>query len=159
LLQSPQAFAWALYQYPSAPTYTKGRIGMLGDAAHAMFPFEGQGAGQAIEDSLVLGEIFGHAMKKLFENTSAPDSMETRTYLEAALIAYDLVRRPRAERAQKSTHDAGRMYTMLDNKDDLVLMAEMSSTRYDWLWNVDLDEQIENAVAIFKETLLKKGIN
>jgi hypothetical protein len=86
--------------------------------------------------------------------------MNTHTYLEAALIAYDLLRRPRAERAQKSTtHDAGRMHTMLDNKDDLVLMAEMSSTRYDWLWNVNLDEQIENAVAIFRETLLKKGIN
>lgn len=38
--------------------YTKGRVTMLGDAAHPMSPFLGQGACMAIEDALVLGRAF-----------------------------------------------------------------------------------------------------
>ena len=36
--------------------WTDGRVALLGDAAHAMTPFTGQGACQAIEDAVVLAE-------------------------------------------------------------------------------------------------------
>ncbi|MER7751837.1 FAD-dependent monooxygenase [Kitasatospora sp. NPDC097643] len=36
------------------PAHHHGRVALLGDAAHAMCPFQGQGACQAIEDALVL---------------------------------------------------------------------------------------------------------
>ncbi|HEY0700235.1 MAG TPA: FAD-dependent oxidoreductase, partial [Micromonospora sp.] len=37
------------------PGYVRGGVALLGDAAHAMTPYLGQGAGQAIEDAVVLG--------------------------------------------------------------------------------------------------------
>ena len=37
-------------------TWGRGRITILGDAAHPMTPFLGQGACQALEDAVVLGQ-------------------------------------------------------------------------------------------------------
>jgi 2-polyprenyl-6-methoxyphenol hydroxylase-like FAD-dependent oxidoreductase len=37
-------------------SWTEGRVALLGDAAHAMTPFTGQGACQAIEDAVVLAD-------------------------------------------------------------------------------------------------------
>ncbi|MFD0279235.1 FAD-dependent monooxygenase [Kitasatospora sp. NPDC127111] len=41
------------------PAYHRGRVALLGDAAHAMCPFQGQGACQAIEDAVVLAAGVG----------------------------------------------------------------------------------------------------
>jgi 2-polyprenyl-6-methoxyphenol hydroxylase-like FAD-dependent oxidoreductase len=43
-----------------APWY-KGRVVLLGDAVHAITPHLGQGAAQAMEDGVVLGELCAHA--------------------------------------------------------------------------------------------------
>jgi len=39
------------------PAYHRGRVAILGDAAHAMTPHLGQGACQAIEDAVVLASV------------------------------------------------------------------------------------------------------
>ena len=44
----------ALYVREPLPTWHKGNMVLLGDAAHPMMPFMAQGAGQAIEDAVVL---------------------------------------------------------------------------------------------------------
>jgi salicylate hydroxylase len=47
-------FKWALHAREPLPGWINGRVTLLGDAAHAMLPFMGQGAGTAIEDAAVL---------------------------------------------------------------------------------------------------------
>ena len=44
----------ALYERDPMPAWAKGRMALLGDAAHPMLPFMAQGAGMAIEDAVVL---------------------------------------------------------------------------------------------------------
>jgi salicylate hydroxylase len=48
---------WALVELPRLPRWSRGRVVLLGDAAHAPLPHQGQGAGLAIEDSYALGAL------------------------------------------------------------------------------------------------------
>ena len=50
---------WALYDRDPLPFWTKGRVTLLGDAAHPMLPFLGLGAAMGIEDGVVLARVFG----------------------------------------------------------------------------------------------------
>jgi salicylate hydroxylase len=75
---------WALLDRDPLPRWTDGPIALLGDAAHAMFPFFAQGAAQALEDAVVLAGC-------LAANTADP---------AAALVRYERIRRPRATRLQ-----------------------------------------------------------
>ena len=57
LRQVEKTFRWALYDREPLPTWTKGRLTLLGDAAHPMLPHLGQGANQSIEDGMALATI------------------------------------------------------------------------------------------------------
>jgi salicylate hydroxylase len=48
---------WALVELPRLPRWSRGRVVLLGDAAHAPLPHQGQGAGLAIEDAYALGAL------------------------------------------------------------------------------------------------------
>lgn len=64
------------------PRYTRGRVVMIGDAAHGFLPTMGQGAATALEDGLCVGLLIGHPV-------AAGGSMT------AALAQFDAARRPR----------------------------------------------------------------
>lgn len=49
---------WQLRDLEPLPTWYKGRAILIGDAAHAMLPTQGQGASQAVEDAEALGAFF-----------------------------------------------------------------------------------------------------
>ena len=46
-----------IYDRPPLRTWTRGRVTLLGDAAHPMTPNLAQGAGQALEDAVVLAHV------------------------------------------------------------------------------------------------------
>jgi 2-polyprenyl-6-methoxyphenol hydroxylase-like FAD-dependent oxidoreductase len=47
---------WSVVEMPPLSTWYKGRVVLVGDAAHAMGPHSGQGGSMAMEDSLVLAK-------------------------------------------------------------------------------------------------------
>ncbi len=84
-------YKWALYDRDPIPAWTRGRTTILGDAAHPMLPYLGQGAGQAIEDGCVLAA----ALDKLGDDPAA------------ALALYERSRRPRASRVVLTARSRG----------------------------------------------------
>lgn len=84
---------WQLRDQDPLPTYIKGRTLLLGDAAHAMTPHQGQGGTQAMEDAEGLHNLFGK-------------SGMTRNAVGASLKDYDRVRRTRASQVQNNTRDS-----------------------------------------------------
>lgn len=75
-----------VYQLPDGcPSYTCGRVAIIGDAAHAMLPTIGQGAATALEDAVCVGRVIGAPV------TAGGD-------LAAALASFDQARRPRCRR-------------------------------------------------------------
>ena len=96
LLQQVQmAFRWALYDREPLPTWTRGRLTLLGDAAHPMLPHLGQGANQSIEDGMALATILARA-----DCSTVP----------AALAAYERLRRERVAQVQRGARENGMRY-------------------------------------------------
>ena len=112
---------------------------MLGDAAHASTPFQGQGAGQAIEDAYVLESLMALVEKP-----------EEVAY---AFKAYDKVRRPRSQQVCRTSREAGELVALRlpgvgDNLDEFKNNIEW---RMDWMWHRDVGGERDEATIIFNK--------
>jgi salicylate hydroxylase len=92
---------WALLDRQPLGRWSRGPITLLGDAAHPMFPFYGQGAAQAIEDAAALARF-------LSEESEDPI---------AALGRYESARIPRTTRLQEVSHARGHLNHLPDGPD------------------------------------------
>lgn len=90
---SERYYKWALYDRDPLAQWTLGRATLLGDSAHPMLPYLGQGACMAIEDGCVLAA----ALTAMLEDPAA------------ALQAYELARRPRTREVQLGSRQRARM--------------------------------------------------
>ncbi|MBV9449872.1 MAG: FAD-dependent monooxygenase [Streptosporangiaceae bacterium] len=84
-------YKWALYDRDPIPRWTLGRVTVLGDAAHPMLPYLGQGACQAIEDGMVLAAAL---------SAEASDPL-------TGLARYERTRRPRASQVVLASRERG----------------------------------------------------
>ncbi|KAL4749589.1 hypothetical protein BDW72DRAFT_214005 [Aspergillus terricola var. indicus] len=85
---------WALFdlfEYP-VPQYNKGRVCLVGDAAHASSPHHGAGASFGVEDALCLCTIMSELTMELHQH-----SLNKVEALRAAFETYDKVRRTRTQ--------------------------------------------------------------
>jgi 2-polyprenyl-6-methoxyphenol hydroxylase-like FAD-dependent oxidoreductase len=97
------------------PALHRGRIALLGDAAHPMTPNLGQGACQALEDAAVLTRLTASANGSSAAGSSAAGSDAASdadgSRAAAALARYTSMRLPRTTRVVRLSARAGRMTT------------------------------------------------
>jgi flavin-dependent dehydrogenase len=100
---------WALVDLPRLPRWSHGRVVLVGDAAHAPLPHQGQGAGQAIEDAYALGALLAKNGLKDYG---------------AAFQAFEHLRKRRTSLVQDYSRVAGRAYKFVG----------LAATRRDASW-------------------------
>jgi 6-hydroxynicotinate 3-monooxygenase len=88
LAAAPEVHKWGIYEREPLPTWSKGRVALLGDACHPMTPYMASGAAMALEDAVVLARCL------------ADEDFES---IEAALRTYEAIRKPRTSAVQKGS--------------------------------------------------------
>ena len=121
---------WGLFRHPVAQHWHKGRVAILGDAAHPTLPFLAQGANLAIEDAWVLAACCEHD-------------------IDAGLVQYQAERAPRVTRAiaaananARKYHLSGTARTVAHTGLKIVGFVAPNAflDRMDWLYDLDVTE-------------------
>jgi 3-hydroxybenzoate 6-monooxygenase len=116
---------WPMYDRPPMDNWARGRVALLGDAAHPMLQYLAQGACQAIEDA--------DALAGALARQAGPDGVP------AALAAYVRARAPQAMRVQRTARLWGDVWHV-DGvaavlRDELFTRQAADYHRYtDWLY-------------------------
>lgn len=130
-------YAAASRWHEAAPTYVRGCLCVAGDAAHTFSPARGSGAGQAIEDALLLRAVLAET--------------HARDRIPAALAVYDLIRRPRRTMIAAMSSQGGRLLTGREPGVGLDIekwRAQLS------IWNKEIyDYDLESACAAAVQAL------
>ncbi|MER5955681.1 FAD-dependent monooxygenase [Streptomyces longhuiensis] len=118
---------FALYHRRPDPVWVDGRVALLGDACHAMLPYQAQGASQAMEDAAVLAEELGAV---------------TAGGIEDALQRYVHRRAKHAAMVQQASLRNRTFYRYPDGSEQRARDAALaqcfdgeSDVSYDWLWS------------------------
>lgn len=126
---------WALLDRAPLESWSRGRVTLLGDAAHAMFPFFAQGAVSAIEDGAGLARC-------LAAHIDDP---------ELALDVYQKIRIPRTRRIQELSHARKDINHLPDGPEQQSRDAELGQGdalgRSGWLYGYDAEGAAEEALA------------
>ncbi|RAO71004.1 uncharacterized protein BHQ10_007016 [Talaromyces amestolkiae] len=99
-LTKPELDIWAIFDLGDhpVPTFSQGRICIVGDAAHATSPHHGSGAGFCIESSAILASML------------ASDKVSTVADVQTVFETFDAVRRERCQFLVQSSRFSGDCY-------------------------------------------------
>lgn len=109
-----QVFKWGLFGRPWLEQWHSGRIVLLGDAAHPMLPFLGQGGANAIEDAMILARC-----------------LATQATPQAAFALYQASRGPRTRKATEQAARRGDRYLGEPNENSLKGDEPLEQYAYD----------------------------
>ncbi|WP_021599333.1 FAD-dependent monooxygenase [Actinomadura welshii] len=121
---------WALLDRAPLRRWSRGPITLLGDAAHPMFPFFGQGAAQAVEDAAVLARC-------LAGDLDDPSR---------ALRRYEELRIPRTTRLQEVSHGRAHINHLPDGPEQRARDASFAEAdplvANGWIYGYDPDDAL-----------------
>jgi salicylate hydroxylase len=114
---------WGLFTRPLTENWGRGRIQLIGDAAHAMLPNAGQGACQAFEDAYILARWLD----------SCRDPVE-------AFANFRRIRIPRVHAVQELSFANARFKHMRDSAEQKALITSGKRGvvgNAEWVWGYD----------------------
>jgi salicylate hydroxylase len=118
-----QCSKWGLFTRPLTENWGRGRVQLVGDAAHAMVPNAGQGACQAFEDAYILGRWLG----------ACSDPVE-------AFANFRRTRIPRVHAVQRLSLANARFKHMRDSAEQKDLINSGKGSVHgaaEWVWGYD----------------------
>lgn len=129
---------WPLFDSRAARTYTRGRLCLLGDAAHASTPHQGAGAAMAVEDAC--------SMTYLLSKASGSQDITN------AFRAFDDFRRPRTQRLASTSRVADQIFELthkgaMDNIDSI---REDLRLRHPWTRDSDILNEVKRVYRQWK---------
>ncbi|KAF5553670.1 salicylate hydroxylase [Fusarium mexicanum] len=127
---------WAIFDLGDSPvpTFAKGRVCIIGDAAHASSPHHGAGAGLCIEDAAVLASILAY------------DTVRAGADIEAAFSAFDRSRRERAQWVVQKSRRAGQLFErQTEIGGDFGRIFDELEETLPTIWDYDIDGAIKTA--------------
>jgi salicylate hydroxylase len=113
---------WGLFTRPLTDKWGKGRIQLIGDAAHAMLPNAGQGACQAFEDAYILARWLAAERDPI-----------------VAFANFRRIRIPRVHAVQRFSIARARLKHMHDDATQKTMAATGKTIQgsTDWIWGYD----------------------
>jgi len=117
---------WGLFTVRPLLRWYRGRVVILGDAAHGMLPHHGQGANTTIEDAFALAALLAEAK---------PDD------LEPALSRFQKMRRARTRKIQRSSSVTSRLLHLPDGPAIRARDEKVTRVPEDFAWIHEYDVQ------------------
>ncbi len=117
---------WGLFTVRPLLRWYRGRVVILGDAAHGMLPHHGQGANTSIEDAFALAGLLAEGR---------PDN------LEATFFRYQALRRARTRKIQRSSWVTSSLLHLPDGPAAQARNQKMAAVPRDFGWIHEYDVQ------------------
>jgi len=142
---------WAIHTVKPLDYFVDGNVAILGDAAHAITPHQGTGAGQAIEDAYILSTVLGHRIT-------------TRETITRALRIYDHIRRPFSHKVQERARLNGQYFTFnckeidFDNIPErelipkLKILGQIFSKNWEWVWTTSMGPSVIETIRLLESS-------
>ena len=131
LARVQKVYLWGLFRHPVAEHWHKGRVAILGDAAHPTLPFMAQGAVMALEDAWVLA-----------------DALDQADSVESGLAAYQDRRHARASKVIEAASKNARNYHLSPGpvrfaahtalRLGSTLAPSLAMKKFDWIYGHDV---------------------
>lgn len=145
---------WAIFDMLENPVpqyHDGGKVCLAGDAAHAVGPHLGAGAGFGIEDACLLADLLKAVQE---EQTNGVPSSQS---LEAAFAVFSDVRHDRTQwlvRETRNTVDLFQWKDPLASKDPDIFGKEITR-RFHTIWYYDMERMLQEGRSKFAELLGK----
>ncbi|KAF8632801.1 hypothetical protein AX17_004756 [Amanita inopinata Kibby_2008] len=160
----PKPSRWAIHCLKPLETYARGRVLLLGDAAHAMTPHQGAGAGQAMEDAYVLAHLL----------LSQPDLdlLHSPSHIPLITHVFNAIRQPFGNHAVRMSRTCGKLSDLTDEdlefpefeegdetvgQEVLVGLIRKMERQWQWLWEAPVEEECRRASRMLRELYVSGG--